>query len=142
MDLGPRVGSSISSLGDTSICTFSPEGLPCRPAISVGPKEWAIIDWERRPSEETGLSFFCPEETARQEGLSLLCLVPHAHQGPLYLTQGLSKLWTALARLLVWASQCKHSWVSLGNAFRPFRDPHMGAFSNNPLCGTPEKLPL
>lgn len=74
------------------MCTFRPDGLPCRLAISVGMDAWATFGWERRPSEETGLSFFCPEGTERQEGLSLLCLVPHARQGPLQLAQGLSKL--------------------------------------------------
>lgn len=74
------------------MCTFRPDGLPRRLAISVGMDAWATFGWERRPSEETGLSFFCPEGTERQEGLSLLCLVPHARQGALQLAQGLSKL--------------------------------------------------
>jgi hypothetical protein len=58
------------------MCMFSPCWLPCRLAMSVGMDEWLTFDCRRRPSEETGLSFFCPEGTARQEGLSLLCLVP------------------------------------------------------------------
>lgn len=74
MDRGPRVGSSIPSPGGISICRFIPGWLPGRLPMSVG-----IFACRRRPSEETGLSFFCPEGTARQEGLSLLCLAPHTY---------------------------------------------------------------
>lgn len=54
---------------------FSPGWPPCKLAMSVGMEGWPMVDCRRRPSEETGLSFFCPEGAVRQEGLSSLCLV-------------------------------------------------------------------
>lgn len=63
----------------------SPEEISCRFATSVGLDGCAKFDREVRPSEETGLSVCCCEETAKQEGLSLLCLTSRAHQGPLRL---------------------------------------------------------
>lgn len=43
-------------------------GLSSPVAISRGPGRWATLGWERRPSEETGLSVRGREGAARQEG--------------------------------------------------------------------------
>lgn len=58
------------------MCMFILDWPPCILAMSVGMDGWPMVDCRRRPSEETGLSFFCPEGAARQEG-SACSVSPH-----------------------------------------------------------------
>lgn len=61
VERGPRVGSSRPSPGGTSRCLSS----ACRVAMSAELRGRSSLGSERRPSEETGLSFCCRKETAK-----------------------------------------------------------------------------